>query len=109
VTPEKPRPAAQTLGEAEEAGNILNVVVEQQLLSESVAGDSLPDVCLPDVPLPDAPLRNVPLPNVPLPDVPLPEAYPDRSVGEERTSPRVAEEARVQVRVGFLSCELHLL
>jgi hypothetical protein len=93
VTPQKPRPAAPTLREAEAAGNISDVEVEQQLLDESAGGDSLPDVRLPDVPLPDVPLPDVPLPdvplpdvpmpNVPLPDVPLPEACPDGSVGEE--------------------------
>jgi len=68
VTPQKPRPAAQTLREAEAAGNTPDVDVEQQLLGESAGGDSLPDV---------------PLPDVPLPDVPIPEARPDDSVGEE--------------------------
>jgi hypothetical protein len=88
VTPQKPRPAAPTLREAEAAGNTSDVDVEQQLLGESAGGDSLPDVPLPDVPLPDVPLPDVPLPDVPLPDVPLPdvplpEARPDGSVGEE--------------------------
>jgi len=73
VTPQKPRPAALTLREAEAAGNTSDVDVEQQLLGESAGGDSLPDVPLPDVPLPD----------VPLPDVPLGEGRPDDSVGEE--------------------------
>jgi hypothetical protein len=63
VTPQKPRPAAPTLREAEAAGNTSDVDVDQQLLIESAGGDSLPDV--------------------PLPDVPLPEARPDGSVGEE--------------------------
>jgi len=71
--PQKPRPAAPTLREAEAAGNISDVDVEQQLLSESAGGDSLPDVRLPDVSLPD----------VRLPDVPLPEARPYGSLGEE--------------------------
>jgi len=88
VTPQKPRPAAPTLREAEAAGNTSDVDVEQQLLGESAGGDGhpdgpLPDVLLPDVPLPDVPLPDVPLPDVPLPDVPLPEARPDGSVGEE--------------------------
>ena len=83
MTPQKPRPAALTLREAEAAGNTLNVDVEQQLLSQSAGGDSLPNVPLPDVPLPDISLPDVPLPDVPLPDVHLPEARPDGSVGEE--------------------------
>jgi len=78
VTPQKPRPAAPTLREAEAAGNTSDVDVEQQLPSESAGGDSLPDVPLPDVPLP-----NVSLHDVPLPEVPLPEARTDGSVGEE--------------------------
>jgi len=52
---------------------------------ESAGGNSLPDV----------PLPAVPLPYIPLPDVPLPEACPDVSVGEELTSPHIAEEAMV--------------
>jgi len=88
VTPQKPRPAAPTLREAEAAGNTSDVDVEQQLLGESPGGDSLPDVPLPDVTLPDVPLPHVPLPDVPLldvplPDVPLPEVRPDGLVGEE--------------------------
>jgi len=88
VTPQKPRPAAHTLQEAEAAGNPSDVDVEQQLLGESVGGDSLPNVPLPDVPLPDVTVPVVPLPDVPLPDVPppdvtLPEARSDGSVGEE--------------------------
>jgi len=88
VTPQKPRPAAPTLREAEAAGNPADVDVEQQLLGQLAGGDGLPDgplpdVRLPDVPLPDIPLPDVPLPDVPLPDVPLPEARPDGSVGEE--------------------------
>jgi len=73
VTPQKPRPAAPTLREAEAAGNTSDVDVEQQLLGESAGGDGLRDGPLPDVPLPD----------VPLPGVPLPEERPDGSVGEE--------------------------
>jgi hypothetical protein len=88
VTPQKPRPAAPTLREAEAARTTSDVDVEQQLLGESGGGDSLPDVPLPDVPLrdvplPHVPLPDVPLPDVPLPDVPLPEACPGGSVGEE--------------------------
>jgi len=114
VIPQKPPPAAPTLREAEAAGNTSDVCVQQQLLGKSAGGDSLPDVPLPDVPLqdvhlPDISLPDVPLPDVPLPDVPLPEMLPDGSVGDEWTSPRVAEEACVCVRVGFLSCEFPLL
>ena len=108
VKPQKPRPAAPTLREAEAAGNTSDVDVEQQLLGESPGGNRLPDVTLPDVPLPDVPLpdallpdvplpdvllpdvplpdvslSNVPLPNVPLPNVPLTEASPDGLSGEE--------------------------
>jgi hypothetical protein len=103
VTPQKPRPAAPTLRQAEAAGNTSDVDVEQQLLGESPGSDSLPNVTLPAVPLPDIPLPDVPLPDVPhpdvplqdvplpyvplgdvpLPDIPLPEARPDGSVGEE--------------------------
>jgi len=71
VTPQKPCPAVPTQREAEAPGNTSDVDVDQQPLIESAGGDSLP--------------------NVPLPDVPLPEARPDGSVGEERTSPCVAE------------------
>jgi len=89
VTPQKPRPAVPTLREAEVAGNTsdvdVDVDVDQQLQIESAGGDSLPDV--------------------PLPNVPLPEARPDGSVGEEWTSPRVAEEAMVVAfRLGSGSC-----
>jgi len=83
VNPQKPRPAAPTLREAEAAGNPSDVDVEQQLLGESAGGNSLPDGSLPDVPLPDVLLPNVPLPDVPLPDIPLPDARLDVSVGEE--------------------------
>ena len=78
MTPQKSRPAAPTLRDAESAGNTSDVDVEQQLLGESEGGD-----CLPDGPLRDVPLPDVPLPDVPLPDVTLPEAFPDGSVGEE--------------------------
>jgi len=64
----------------------------------------LPDFPLPDVPLPDVSLPDVPLPDVSLPDVALPVGRPDGLVGEEGTSPRVAEEACVWVRVSFMSC-----
>jgi hypothetical protein len=98
VTPQKPRPVAPTLREAKAVGNTPDVDVEQQLLSETPGGDSLPDGPLPDIPLPDVRLPDVPLPDVPLPDEPLPddplpddplpddphpEARPDGSVGEE--------------------------
>jgi hypothetical protein len=75
VTPRQPRPAVPTQREAEAAGNTSDVDVDQQLLIDSAGGESLPDV--------------------PLPDVPLPDACPDGSVGEECTTPRVAEEAMV--------------
>jgi hypothetical protein len=77
LTPQKHRPVAPTLREAEAAGNTSTVDVEQQLPSESADGDSLPDVPHPDVPLPDVPLPDVPLPDVPLPDVLEPEARSD--------------------------------
>ena len=83
VMPQKPRPAAPTLRDAEAAGNTSDVDVDQQLPGESADGDSLYYVPLPDVPLADVPLPDVPLPDVPLPDVPLPEARPDGSVGKE--------------------------
>ena len=82
MTPQKHHPAAPTLREAEDAGNISDVDVEQQLLGESAGGNSLPDVPLPDVPLPDVPLPDVPLPDVPLPDVPPAVARLDGSEGE---------------------------
>jgi hypothetical protein len=83
VTPQKPRPAAPTLREAEEARNTSDVDVEQKLLGKSAGGDGLPDGPLPDVPLPDVTLPHVPLPAVPLPDVPHPDEHPVGSVGEE--------------------------
>jgi hypothetical protein len=73
VRPPKPSPVASTLPDAEAAGNTLDVDMNQHLLSESAAGDSLSDV----------PLGKVHLPDVPLPNVPLPEVLPDDSVGEE--------------------------
>jgi len=109
VTPQKPRPAAPILREAEVAGKTSDVDVDQQLLHESAGGNSLHDVPLLDVPLPDVPLPDVSLPDVPLPNVPLPEARPDGSEGEEWTSPRVVEEACVRVRVRIFSCEFPLL
>ena len=81
--PQKPRPAAPTLGEAEEAGNISDVDMEQQPLGESAGGDSLPVICFTDVPLPDVPLPDVLLPDIHLADVPLPVRRTDGSVGEE--------------------------
>ena len=83
MTPQKPRPAAPILREAEVAGKTSDVDVDQQLLHESAGGNSLHDVPLLDVPLPDVPLPDVSLPDVPLPNVPLPEARPDGSEGEE--------------------------
>jgi hypothetical protein len=56
LMPQKPRPAAPTLREAEAAGNISDVDVKQQILGEWAGGDSLPDICLPAIPLPDVPL-----------------------------------------------------
>ena len=91
MTTQKPRPAAPTLREAEADGHTSDVNVDQHLLCTSANADSLPDV----------PLPNVPLPNVPLPTVPLPVERPDLPVGEEETSPRVAEEACVRDRVRF--------
>jgi hypothetical protein len=73
LTPQKPRPALPTLREAEAAGNISNVNLEQQLLVESAGGDSLPDLHLTVDSLQD----------VPVPDVPLPEVRPDGSAGEQ--------------------------
>jgi len=115
ATPQKPRLAVPTQREAEAAGNTSDGDVDQQLLLRSAGGDGLPNVPLPDVPLPDVPLPDVPLPNVPLPDVPLPDvphpkAHPDGSVGEEWTSPRVAEEAMVVAFVlGSGSCLVRFL
>jgi hypothetical protein len=67
VTPQKPRLAVPTVGEAEAAGDMsdvdVDVDVHQKILIESAGSDSLPDV--------------------PLPDVPLLEALQDRSVGEK--------------------------
>jgi hypothetical protein len=98
VPPEKPRPEAPTLQEAEPAGNTSDVDVAQQLLGESAGGDYLQDVPLLDIPLPDLPLPYVPLPHAPLPEVtipdvplpnfplahvPLPETRPDVWVKEE--------------------------
>ena len=71
--------------EEEEEEEEEDVDVDQQLLGESAGGDSIPNTPLPDIPLP----------NVPLPNVPRPEACPVGSVGEEWTSPRIAEEAMV--------------
>ena len=119
LSPQKPRPVVPTLREADSAGNTSDVDVEHQLPGELAGGDSLPNIPLPDVPLPDVPLPDVPLPDIPLPDGPLPdvhlpyvslpEARPDGSVGEKWTSLRVAVEACIWVRVGFLSCEFPLL
>jgi hypothetical protein len=91
--PQKPCPAESTLGEAEAAGNILEVDVKQLLLGKSGGVDSLSEVPLLDVPLPDVPLTDIPLPTVSLPDIPLPdvplshiplpEVRPDGSVHKE--------------------------
>jgi len=73
--------------------------MEQQLLGKSAGGDSLPNGPHQDVPLPDVPVPDVPLPDVSVPHDPLPEMRLDFSLGEECTSPRVAEESCVLVRV----------
>jgi len=73
LTPQKPRLAVPTLREAETSRNTLDVDMDQQLISESAGGDSLPDVPLPDVPLPD----------VPLPDAPAHKVRQNGSVGKE--------------------------
>jgi hypothetical protein len=114
VTPEKLSPAAPILRESKPAGNTSKFDVEQHRLSNSAGGDDLPDGPLHDVPLPDVPLATIPLPNVtlpnvPLPDVPLPQACLDGLVSGERSSPRIADEACVSVRVGFLCCDFPLL
>jgi len=83
VMPQKPHPALPTLWEAMAARNTSDVDVHQQLLSESVGGNSILDDPLPDDPLPDDPLRKVPLPDVPLPDVPVHLAQLDSTGGEE--------------------------
>ena len=62
-------------------------IIDQWLLGESACSDSLLD----------DPLRDEPLS-----DVPFHEARPDSSIGEELTSPHVAEEAMV-VAFGFES------
>jgi hypothetical protein len=83
--------------EAVAARNTLDVDVDQWRLIESAGGDSLSD-------------DDVPLPDIPLSDVSLPGARPESSVGEELTSPLVAEEAIVVVfRFGlgsYLACFL---
>jgi len=100
VTPQKPRPAVPTLGDADAAGNTSDVDVDQQLPIESAGGDSLPDVTL----------CNVPHPDVHLCDAPLPEARPDGSVGEEWLSPHVAEGVMVVLfGSGSGSCHVRFL
>ena len=47
VTPQKPCPPVPTQREAEAARNTSDMDVDQQLLNESVGGESLPDVPLP--------------------------------------------------------------
>jgi len=86
--PQKPCPAAPTLGEAEAAGNTSDVNVEQHLVGDPAGGDSLPEDPVPDDHLPNHPLPVLPLPDVLLPDVPLPdvslrEAPPDCFAGLE--------------------------
>jgi hypothetical protein len=83
VMQQKPSPAVPTLRVADAAGNTLDVNVDQPLLHELAAGDSLPNVPLLDNPLPDVPLPDVPPPNVSLPDAPVPESCPVGSVVEE--------------------------
>jgi hypothetical protein len=70
ITLQKPRPVAPTQREADAARITSDVDVEQQLLSKSAGGDSLPDVPFQSVPLPDVPLPDGHLPNVPLPQTP---------------------------------------
>jgi hypothetical protein len=67
---QKPDPASQTLTEAEAAGNTIDVIEEQWLLSESAGGDSVPEIALPDIPLPDSLLSDIPLPDGSLPGAP---------------------------------------
>jgi len=79
-----------TLREDEEAVNTSHADVDKKLLSQSAGGDSLPDI--------------------PLPNVPFLEAHPDDSVGEERTSPGIAEAAMVAgFRLGSGSCHVRFL
>jgi len=94
VSPLRIYPMVPTQQEAEAAGNTSDVDVDQQLLRESAVGDSVPVV---------------PLPDVAILDVHLSETRPDSSVGEDLTSPRIAEQACIQVRVAFLVCEFPLL
>jgi hypothetical protein len=79
----KPHPVLPSLREAEISGDSAEADVEQHKLGELRYGSSLTDV---------------PLASVPLPDGPLSVPCPDGSVGEESTSPGVAEDAMV---VGF--------
>ena len=53
MIPQKPGLAVPTLREAEPARHTSDVDVDQQLLSESTGGDSLPDVPLPDATIPE--------------------------------------------------------
>jgi len=76
VTPQKPRPAAPTLREAEAAGNTWDVDVEQQLLGESAGGDGLPMA-----------LSRMSLPGCPFPDVPLPLSLSPMSLSPMSLSP----------------------
>jgi hypothetical protein len=74
---QRPPLAVPTLGGGEAAASTLDVDVQKQLLRESAGSN-----CLANVSHPDAPLTAVGL---------------DGLVGEERTSPRIAEEVRVVV------------
>jgi len=89
VTPEKPRPAAPTLQEAEAAGITTDVYLDEQLLSELAGGNRLPDV--------------------PHLNVPLCEVRRDGLVGMEWMIPRFAEEEWIRVRVEFLFSEFRSL
>jgi hypothetical protein len=109
VTPEEPCASTRTLREAEAAGNISVVDVEQQLLGKSSGGNRPSDVRLSDVTLSNVPLHDVALPGITLGDIPLPVARPDGSVGKEFISPHVAEEACVRVSVRFLCGECPVL
>ena len=74
-----------TLREAETPGITSDVDVDQQLLREFTAGNSLSNIPLPDNPLP----------NDALPNFPLPEGCPDGLVCEQLTSACVAKAAMV--------------
>jgi len=86
VTSHTPRQAVPTLWEGEPAGNTSDVDADLQLLGESAGGDSLPDISLPNAP--------------------FPSACPDRLVGDDWTSPRVAEDGMVVMFVCALGSYL---